>query len=69
MKMNPVDSSNIKAVGYDEATQTLAVEFRDGGLYHYHSVGAHHAPRMTSAESCGAYFHKHIKNAHRVTKQ
>ena len=31
----PVQSSNLKSVGYDERSQTLEVEFLNGGIYQY----------------------------------
>ena len=31
----PVASSNVATVGYDEATNTLEVEFKDGSVYQY----------------------------------
>ena len=33
--MTPVKSSQLTKVGYDEATRTLAVEFKGGAVYHY----------------------------------
>jgi hypothetical protein len=38
MTMQPVNSSNIAAIGYDPETQTLAIEFRSGGTYEYYDV-------------------------------
>ena len=37
MERQEVDSSNIDAVGYDETTQTLEIEFRNG-VYQYEDV-------------------------------
>jgi KTSC domain len=70
MEMKPVTSSNIKAVGYDTASKILAVEFNNGGLYHYHDVNpSHHAEMMKPDVSTGGYLHKHVKSAHKFTKQ
>jgi len=33
-----VSSSNISSVGYDPKTQTLEVEFHNGGVYQYFNV-------------------------------
>lgn len=38
MNRTPVSSTNLSAVGYDPDTQTLEIEFLNGGLYRY--VGA-----------------------------
>ena len=35
MRMIPVTSSNLKAVGYDSDTKTLRVEFHNGTYDHY----------------------------------
>ena len=36
-ELTPVESSNIKAVGYDDATEELTVEFHNGSQYRYNS--------------------------------
>ena len=40
MKRAPVDSSSIATVGYDPASRTLEIEFRDGDVYQYFNVPA-----------------------------
>ncbi|MEJ2792085.1 KTSC domain-containing protein [Iodobacter sp. LRB] len=63
MDLISVSSSNLKAVGYDPASQTLQIAFRNGGRYEYYNVPpAIHAALM-AASSKGAYFHARIKNA------
>lgn len=61
MNMVPVSSSNLRAVGYDAATQLLRVAFIDGGLYEYLSVPASVHAGLMSAGSHGSYFDAHIK--------
>jgi len=53
MNMRPVKSSNIKSLGYDPSTNTLAVEFSNGGRYHYADVSAEEFERFEKAESLG----------------
>lgn len=36
----PVRSTNIASIGYDEATSTLEVGFRNGSTYQYYGVPA-----------------------------
>lgn len=61
MNMIPVSSSNLSAVGYDAASQTLRVAFVGGGLYEYSVVsGSVHAGLM-AASSHGSYFDAHVK--------
>jgi hypothetical protein len=57
----PVDSSQIAEIGYDATTQTLAVRFKSGGLYHYSGVEKELYDDMRAAKSLGAFFFKSIK--------
>lgn len=65
--MNVVKSSQIHSIGYDPASQTLAVRFKDrttGGptsLYHYSGVTPANFDALKGAESIGSHFYKHIK--------
>ncbi|MGC0370107.1 hypothetical protein RKD05_002359 [Microbacterium sp. SLBN-111] len=38
MQMQPVVSTNVAAVGYDAMSNTLRVQFQNGGIYDYHDV-------------------------------
>lgn len=68
MNRTPVSSSNVASVGYDEETQTLEVEFRNGSVYQYagFSEGAYKA--FMSASSKGRYLHKRIKGKYAYRK-
>lgn len=59
----PVSSSNLRAVGYDDETRTLEVEFLNGGLYQYSGVPASKHQGLMAASSKGSYFDVHIKKA------
>lgn len=59
--MVSVSSSNLSAVGYEAATQTLRVAFIGGGLYEYKGVPASVHAGLMSASSHGSYFDAHIK--------
>ena len=61
MEGQHVSSSNIKAVGYDPATQTLKIEFLNGGLYQYLNVPESIYQGLMSASSHGQYFDQYIK--------
>lgn len=69
MKLEPVTSSNIAAIGYDHATKTLGVQFKSGGLYHYHGVQPHEHAAFMSADSHGKHFGKHISGKFKFAKQ
>lgn len=65
--MTPVVSSQIAARGYDEASQTLRIQFsprRDGSpgsTYEYKNVDPETYKAFESAESAGSFFHSNIK--------
>ena len=61
IERQPVVSSDIASIGYDEATQTLEIEFRATGVYRYFSVP--HAVRdsLLATPSPGKYFLQNIK--------
>jgi KTSC domain len=65
MNRAPVKSSNIKSVGYDPASQTLEVEFQEGGIHQYSRVPAAKHQAMVKSRSVGKYFHANIRSKHR----
>lgn len=60
MKLTEVVSSNVKAIGYDEANKELYVEYR-GGTYVYENVPSVVYDGLVSAESKGQYMNKNVK--------
>lgn len=69
MKMNPVQSSNIAAVGYDDDSKTLAVEFKNGGIYHYSDVSPETRKALLAADSIGKYLMLNIKGVYATARQ
>lgn len=65
IELQPVDSSQIEAIGYDADTETLAVRFngkgRPGSLYHYRGVSLTEWHALQDAPSKGSYFIRNIK--------
>lgn len=61
--LTPVKSNQVKAVGYDDATQTLAVTFTRGAgaIYHYPNVAREVYEEFIAAESIGKFFGAHIQ--------
>lgn len=59
MEMIKVNSSNIKAIGYDGTT--LYVEYQSGDWYEYRSVDKATYKELMAAESKGQYINYHIK--------
>ncbi len=54
--MVPVHSRHLAAVGYDESTCVLHIEFRDGHIYAYSEVPAKVHETLMSVKSHGAHF-------------
>lgn len=61
--LEPVESNQVGAIGYDEATKTLAVQFKRGAraIYHYPNVERATFEAFKGAESIGTYFGQHLK--------
>ena len=61
----PVESTNIKSVGYDAESKTLVLEFHGtGALWAYPGVGPRLHKTMMASESKGGYFASKIKAVH-----
>lgn len=61
MEMRSVESSNVRAVGYDAETRTLRVEYKGGGVYEYPNVEPSLYADLLAAESVGKFCHQHVK--------
>ena len=60
MKFEPVKSSMILGVGYDEARFELEIIFRTGEKYRYKNVLQFVYEGLMNAKSQGQYMRKHI---------
>ena len=64
----PVESSNLRSVGFDAKEKVLEVQFQLGGIYRYYEVpGETHAALM-KAESKGKYFQANIRKKFRFER-
>lgn len=68
MNRDPVQSSNIFSVGYDDVSQTLEVEFNNGGIYQYFDVPAAEYTELMRSESVGTYFSANIRTSYRYAR-
>ncbi len=68
MDFVPVSSSNISAIGYDNDSLTLAIEFKNGSVYHYSGVPQEEHAGIMNAESKGKYLNSNIKNRYPFVK-
>ena len=64
MYREPVSSGSIAAIGYDDDTETLEVEFVSGAVYRYRGVSQDVFEDFRQAPSKGAFFNQHIRDAY-----
>lgn len=62
MQREYVASSNIVSLGYDEISQTLEVEFKDGAVYQYYNVGQNIYDEFMRSTSKGQFLAYQIRN-------
>lgn len=60
MNYQPVTSSNVKALGYEN--NTLGVQFKNGTEYHYDGVSVEIFNQILEAASIGRTFNELIKS-------
>jgi hypothetical protein len=68
MQRQPVNSSNIASIGYDQATQILEVEFLNSTVYQYFNVPLPVYEGLMGAGSHGTYLNAHIKGQYQYHK-
>ena len=61
IERQPVVSSDIASIGYDETAETLEIEFKATGIYRYFSVPKTVAAELSATTSPGKFFLQHIK--------
>ena len=68
MTRKPVSSSNLADVGYDSATQTLEVGFKNGRIYQYFDVPERIYGDLMNAGSPGGYLSSEVKGKYRYAR-
>jgi uncharacterized protein len=63
MEREAVASSTILSIGYESASETLEVEFKNGGIYQYYNVPEPVYQAFLASDSKGTFLHVNIKNA------
>ena len=63
------ESSNLQRFMYNEESQTLTVEFKNGGVYEYYDVPVNIYEGLKNADSKGNYLYHHIKGSFMYSKQ
>ena len=64
-----VESSNIKAIGYNEVDQIMEVEFKSGQVYTYIEVPKPAYDNLMASDSKGACFNVTIRNKYKFQKE
>jgi hypothetical protein len=68
INMQPVKSSNIKAIGYDEGSETLQIQFKNGRAYKYKDVPAIIFEALQHADSVGKYYFARVQKCYECEK-
>lgn len=66
--LQAVTSSNLHAVGYDADKRILAVQFKDGRIWHYAGVSADLWAELQSAQSKGSFYSLLIRGKFQAEK-
>lgn len=67
--MKQVNSSNIAAIGYDDQSATLTIQFiKDNSVYEYYDVPQYEYDALMAADSKGSYANKNIYKVYRQQK-
>lgn len=62
------ESSNISRIGYDEDSQVLYVEFKNGSTYQYFDVPETVFEQMKAAPSKGSFVAQVLKGTYRYAR-
>jgi len=57
----PVQSSNIRAIGYDADSRTLQIDFKSGGRYQYPAVEPATHVALMASPSKGSFFSRNMR--------
>lgn len=68
MDRQPVQSSNLRSIGYDRNINTLEIEFHSGGIYQYFNVPESIYLALMKAVSKGTYFHDNIQQRYKYKR-
>lgn len=64
VRLAPVESSNLAAVGYDKDKEELLIAFLDGSVYRFYDVPVSEFSALMSAPSHGEYFYWNIRTSY-----
>jgi hypothetical protein len=61
IQLEPVESSNLAAIGYNPQKKIVAVKFKSGSIYHHAGFPMEAALAFYQADSRGRYYSQNIK--------
>jgi hypothetical protein len=64
----PVNSSNIRSIGYDSQSSTLEVAFISGDIYQYFDIPEYLYQQFLNASSHGQFLNDNIRYNYRYQK-
>jgi hypothetical protein len=68
MQRQPVESTTMRSVGYDQTNQVLEVEFQSGTIYQYLGIPPAIYKDLLAAESKGRYFNSEIRDTYEFVR-
>jgi non-canonical purine NTP pyrophosphatase (RdgB/HAM1 family) len=68
MQRIPVESSDLVAIGYDEKTRIMEIEFKESRIYQYYDVEPPIYERFMKADSYGQYFYAFVNGHYRYKR-
>jgi hypothetical protein len=68
VRRQPVSSSTVSEVGYDEDSRILEVLFHSGSTYQYFDVPPQIYAELVQTGSIGHYLHSNIKGNYRYAR-
>jgi hypothetical protein len=68
MKREPISSSTIAELGYDETSQVLEIMFNNGRLYQYFEIPRAVFEEFRNSGSVGQYFNSQVRDRYRYAR-
>ena len=68
MNRTLLNSSNIISAGYYDHSQTLEIEFHNGGIYQYFNVPRAIYDQLLTADSPGGFLYEYIRGVFRYAR-
>lgn len=68
MRRQPVTSTNVSEIGYDEVSRVLEIAFVSGAVYQYFDVPRQVFDALMQAPSVGQYLNNNVKGYYRYAR-